>query len=112
MRLAYYFGILFNWTRNTILYDAMDMDRYAWEIRGRGLVLAKNLVLETLYSIVHRIGCLIRQLFRWVVQSLTQDTNAALDPATISCALSILYSSVNKFRKLDWSNIHVQELVG
>ncbi|ETS78139.1 hypothetical protein PFICI_10201 [Pestalotiopsis fici W106-1] len=110
LRSAYYFGILFNWTSNIILYDPREMNKVARGSCGNGLQLAKNLVLETLYSIVHRIDCLVHQLFEWVGDSFKQHRNSPSDPATISCALWILYSSVNKFQKLDWNSIHVNEL--
>jgi len=110
LRAAYYFGILFNWTKNIVLYNEWEMERHAQITESSGLELAKNLVLETLYSILHRIEQLLTQLFQWVDQTLTKSTSWKLDPATLSCALSILYSSVNKFRKMKSSSIHVEEL--
>ena len=87
------------------------MDRYARIYGGSGLELAKNLVLETLYSILHRVEQLLARLFYWADQTLKEPTLTKLDPATLSCALSILYSSVNKFRKMEGGSIHVEELV-
>lgn len=63
--------------------------------------VAKNLVLETAYAIAYRIQQLLKILCHEVNQSLLGKNDS--DPATISCALRIVYQAIDCFRKPAWS---------
>lgn len=74
-------------------------------------LLGKNIVLETMYAMAHRIQELMTSLLFAVRNSLTPDRKAEYDPVTVSCALWIVYSSLNKFQKLTWDAKSLQNLV-
>ncbi|KAI9774336.1 MAG: hypothetical protein M1840_004230 [Geoglossum simile] len=97
LRLSAYIAILFNWDKNTIYTT------------DTGLLQSKNLVLETLYAIAYRVQHLIEEHFRAVQTSLSS-TNTTSDPATISCALWIVYRVLNGANKLHWKAKSLQNL--
>ena len=98
LRLSAYLAILFNWDKNTIYTT------------DTGLLQSKNLVLETLYAIAYRVQHLIEEHCRAVQTSLSS-TNTTSDPATISCALWIVYKVLNGANKLQWKAKSLQNLV-
>jgi hypothetical protein len=93
-RASDYLGILFNWDHNVISYEVGS--------RGASLLQAKNLVIETVFSIAHRVQELLKMLCFEVLKSLTEPKNLIHDPGTISCALWIVYFSLTTFKKLKW----------
>ena len=103
LRCSDYLGILFNWDQNSICYQEGS--------RGASVSQAKNLVLETVFSFAYRVQELLKILSHEVIKSLTEPENPDHDPATISCALWIVYSSLNTFRKLKWDAKSLQNLV-
>jgi hypothetical protein len=94
---------LFNWNQNSIYYEEGR--------RGASIPQAKNLVLETVFSIAYRVEELIKLLSFEVIKSLTEPENPNHDPGTISCALWIVYSSLNTFSELKWEAKSLQNLV-
>ncbi|KAK0708840.1 hypothetical protein B0T21DRAFT_82164 [Apiosordaria backusii] len=71
--------------------------------------MAKNLILELIYALVHRVQDLVFRLFYPISETLHPKGTGMekdYDPATVLCALRIVYSSVEKFRKTtkDWDH--------
>ena len=94
LRCTDYLGILFNWNANSICFE-----------EGRktlSIPQAKNIVLETTYSFVHRIESLMLNLCHEVNKSFIEPKNLTHDPAIIPCALWILYSALNSLKRLQW----------
>jgi hypothetical protein len=102
-KIADYLGILFNWEENKVCSEQGD--------RNCSQVKAKTIVLETVYAIANRIQDLMKQLILKANASLMDRRASNLDPATISCALWIIYSSVNKWQKLGSGAKSLQGLV-
>jgi hypothetical protein len=98
LRCTDYIGILFNWNLNAVCFESID-----------SIPQAKNLVLETAYAIAYRIQQLLIILCHEVNQSLLGDYGQ--DPATIACALRIVYQSIDRSRKLDWKVGRLRDLV-
>jgi hypothetical protein len=78
--------------------------------------MSKNLIPEMMYAIAFRIQELAMMLLRLVNEALYAKPYGSprdYDPATILCALWIVYSSVKKFRKLrdDWEFAGIAKLV-
>jgi hypothetical protein len=103
LRLSEYLGILFNWNLNRVLYQE---DR-----GGYSVPQAKNIVLETVYSIGYRVDTLLKILLFEVNRSFKNIKEEDHDPGAILCALWIVYSSINEFKQLDWNATSLQNLV-
>lgn len=71
---------------------------------------AKNLVLELMYSTSHRIRDLLQRLWD-EIRVYPVGLNSWHDPATVSCVLWILYSSLASFRQLKWEDKKLKYLV-
>jgi len=110
LRCSDYLGILFKWDSNAICFDDIN-DSFGFGVSRPNYVVpqAKNLVLETMYSIAYRIQQLLTILCYEITQNSTQNDN--LDPAIISCALWIIYASLNCLKKLKWDARSLQNLV-
>jgi len=87
--------------------------------RGVSLPVSKNLILEMMYAIAYKIQELATMLLRLVHEELytrAYGSPREYDPATILCALHIVYSSVNKFRNMkdknQWECAGLVKLVG
>lgn len=65
------------------------------------LFKSENLVLKTAYSIEYRIQDLIKLVEYEVGESLRTPKSMS-DPATVSCALWILYLSIRSHHKVHW----------
>ncbi|KUJ12491.1 uncharacterized protein LY89DRAFT_208565 [Mollisia scopiformis] len=102
IKIADYLGILFNWDTNTMCFE----QRHG----GCSRAAAKTIVLETVYAMVHRVQDLMEKILVEVHKSLKGRRDLSHDPATISCALWIIYSSLNKFQKLSWDAKTLQNL--
>ncbi|KAF8858019.1 hypothetical protein BDZ45DRAFT_411047 [Acephala macrosclerotiorum] len=102
LKIADYLGILFNWNANTVSFQQGSC--------GCTRAEAKNIVLETAYAMAHRIQDLMKKMVFEVNKSVTNRQDPKHDPATISCALWIIYSSLNKFQKLAWDAKSLQNL--
>lgn len=98
LRCSDYIGILFNWDLNAICFEGISFTPQA-----------KNLVLETAYAMAYRVQQLLMILCYEVNQSLLG--NYVQDPATIACALRIVYQSINYYQKLEWHTGSLQDLV-
>ena len=72
---------------------------------------AKNLVLEVMYSISHRIRELLQRIWD-EIRVYPVGLHPWHDPATVSCVLWILYSSLASFRQLRWKEKKLKCLVG
>jgi hypothetical protein len=79
LRLSEYLGILFNWNLNRVLYQE---DR-----GGYSVPQAKNIVLETVYSIGYRVDTLLKILLFEVNRSFKNIKEEDHDPGAILCAL-------------------------
>jgi hypothetical protein len=90
LRCSDYIGILSNWDLNAICFEGIG-----------SIPQAKNLVLETAYAMVYRVQQLLMILCHEVNQSLLG--NYVQNPATIACALRIVYQSIDRFKKLEWN---------
>jgi len=78
--------------------------------------MSKNLILEMMYAIAFKIQELAMMLLRLVNEALYAKPIGSpkdYDPATVLCALWIVYSSVKKFKKLrdDWEFAGIVKLV-
>ncbi|KAF4626982.1 hypothetical protein G7Y89_g11173 [Cudoniella acicularis] len=98
LRCSNYIGILFNWDLNAICFENID-----------SIPQAKNLVLETAYAMACRVQQLLMILCHEVNQSLLR--NYVQDPATIACALRIVYQSIDCCQKLELDAGSLQDLV-
>ncbi len=105
-------GILFNWDANMIRFDRTTRNYHRQDPENASLVLAKNIVLETVYSFVYRVQDLMKMICYEVNRSFLHPLDLSQDPATISCALWIMYTSLNCFQKLTWRETHLAHLVG
>jgi hypothetical protein len=98
LRCSAYLAILFNWDKHTIFCGRMSLFK------------SKNLVLETAYSIAYRIQDLIK-LVEYEVHEALRNPGSISDPATISCALWILYRSIRSQHKVHWRASSLKSLV-
>jgi hypothetical protein len=98
LRCSAYLSILFNWDKHKIFCGSTSLFK------------SKNLVLETAYSIAYRIQDLIK-LVEYEVRESLRHPKSTSDPATVSCALWILYRSIKSQRKVDWRASSLQSLV-
>jgi hypothetical protein len=55
----------------------------------------------------------VQQLFMILCHEVNQSLlgNHVQDPATIACALRIVYQSIDRFKKLKWNAASLQDLV-
>jgi hypothetical protein len=97
-RCSAYLAILFNWDKHKIFCGKFYLFK------------SKNLVLETVYSIAYRIQDLIK-LVEYEVRESLRTPESKSDPATISCALWILYRSIRSQRKVHWRTSSLESLV-
>ncbi|KAK0672423.1 hypothetical protein QBC41DRAFT_381236 [Cercophora samala] len=102
-RCAFYLGLLFNWNTHLIQYERFS------RLKGIGPIMGKNLILELMYALAHRVEDLAFRLLYLINETLhPEDTNSqkTYDPAIVLCALRIVYTSVEKFRKStkDWDH--------
>ena len=109
-RCVYYLGLLYNWNAHRVHYEQY------MPLRGVNLPMSKNLILEMMYAIAFRIQELAMMLLRLVNGTLYAKPYGSprdCDPATILCALWIVYSSVKKFKKLreNWEFVGIVKLV-
>jgi hypothetical protein len=104
MRCSDYLGALFNWDANTISFQQGRQNRMS-------MSQAKNLVLEMIYSISHRVSELLQHLWN-EIRLYPVIIEPSHDPATVSCVLWILYSSLSSFMQLEWKKKKTKHLVG
>lgn len=95
IKVAEYLGILFNWDENKVCFQerAQDCSR----------VEAKTIALEIIYAIAYRIQEMMKTVIFEADKALLGHRNPDIDPATISCALWIIYSSLNEWQKLSFN---------
>lgn len=103
IKISEYLGILFNWDENAVCFQDNDLYHYGAEV--------KTIVLETVYAIAHRVQSLLKALSNEVDAALMNRCDPRMDPATISCALWMIYSSVNKWQKLSSNAKSLKSLV-
>jgi hypothetical protein len=72
--------------------------------------LAKNLVLEIMHAISYRVRDLM-QLLCCEIHKLLVRPSASHDPATVSCVLWLIYSSISSFRQLPFDAKALKYLV-
>ncbi|KAK4164741.1 hypothetical protein QBC43DRAFT_46420 [Cladorrhinum sp. PSN259] len=95
-RCAYYVGVLFNWSAHLVYFDRHFK-------LGISLAMSKNLILELMYAVACRIQELATMLLRVINGTLYTRSGVSMDgynPATVLCALRIIYSAVSKLRGL------------